>query len=128
MATAQIREQIRSALKKLGPTPPVRIADHINVEIKKASYHMRGMLAAGELKAAGTSMDRRYALPDQKLPGASAKHKPKKDAQPKAQAPLFLPALTEDYRLVVVQDGGHHIFDQEQTQALADLLLTHFEV
>lgn len=137
------KEQILAALKKLGPSSPTAIANSVGAEPSAISYHLRGMLEAKNLKAAGTSNNRIYALPDQDLEGAKSAPPQRlkkskgngKRAQPKPRAlraqpaaPLFLPAITEDWRLVIVQqDGVHAVFTPEQTQAIADLLLTHFE-
>lgn len=134
------KEQILAALKKLGPSSPTTIANTMNAEPGVIGYHLRNLLAAKAVKAAGASNSRVYALPDQDLAGAktaSQRRKAKKAAkraapQPRAPLPrpaaaLFLPAFTEDSRLVIVHDAGHTLYTPEQTQSLADLLLNHFE-
>lgn len=142
MSSEIIRQQILAALKKLGPAAPRAITDEVGVDQSIVSYHLRELVKAKALKASGTTSARVYALPEQKLEatkgapqrrkkskGNGRRAKPKPRA-PRAQptAPLFLPAITEDWRLVIVQqDGVHAVFTPEQTQAIADLLLTHFE-
>ncbi len=135
MSTEEIKDKILAALKKLGPSSPRVIADQAGIDPGKVGYSLGLLLEAKAVKAAGTSNDRRYALPEQKFERAASgsRRKRKSPATRKTPAPratplpLFLPAFTEDYRLVIVQDGGHTIFTPEQTQAIADLLLTHFE-
>lgn len=142
-AVDQLRINILTTLRKLGPSSPRTIVDKVGVEQSIVSYHLRQMVKAKELKAAGTTSSRVYALPDQKIeaaPSAPPQRRKKskgngKRAKPKPRAPrtqpaapLFLPAITEDWRLVIVTDGAPAVFTPEQTQAIADLLLTHFEV
>lgn len=136
------KDQILATLKQLGPSSPTAIANSMHAEASAIGYHLRSMLEAKTVKASGTSNNRVYALPDQKIESAppapprgrkkkgNGKRPKAKPAAPRARpaAPLFLPAITEDWRLVVVQESGHAVFTPEQTQAIADLLLTHFEV
>jgi DNA-binding Lrp family transcriptional regulator len=135
------QEQILAALKKLGPSAPRVIADTTGLDPSVCSYHLLALLKAKALKAAGTSNDRVYALHEQKLqstPSAppqkrkapAKRRKAAKSAQPRATArpSAFLPAMTADLSLVLVNGtAAPQIFNPEQTQAIADLLLNHFE-
>lgn len=139
-----LKEQILAALKKLGPSSPSVIADNIGADPGRVGYYARQMIEAKAIKAAGTSGDRVYALPDQKIEGVRAAppqngKKPRKSGKPQAAKPArkgaaapndsFLPAFTADQRLVLVQDGqSAQVFSVERTSAIADLLLNHFEV
>lgn len=70
MKKNDIAAAIRAALQKLGPSAPRAVLDEIGSTERKVGYHLRKMLAAKELKASGTSMDRIYALRGQRIPGA----------------------------------------------------------
>jgi DNA-binding Lrp family transcriptional regulator len=128
-------EKIITALRKLGPSAPFRIADRIGLTPSACSYRLSKMLKAGALKAGGTSLDRLYALPDQELEGAASapprkgngKPKPAARQKPAAQAGDFLPAMTADMRLVIVNGAAPAVFTSEQTEAIAQVVLQHFE-
>jgi len=138
------KEQILAALKKLGPSSPTAVANSLGAEPSAVGYHLRNMLAAKTIKAAGTTNNRVYALPDQDMQGVKSappqqRKKPAKRgngaragtprARSAAPADSFLPAYTADDRMVIVHQGeAAQIFSAEQTQAIADLLLDHFEV
>lgn len=139
------KQQILAALRKLGPSSPLVIADKIGVAGSACGYHLRAMSAAGELKAQGKSNSRVYALPDQEFPAAGAppqaqKPKKKKKAGKRGKAkkaratltrttaPEFIPGLTADGGLVIVGHADAPLtFNPEHTSKLADLLLAHFE-
>jgi len=135
MSTGDIQEKILTALKKLGPSSPRVIADQVGIDPGKVSYALGRLLKAKTLKAAGTSNDRVYALPEQKLEShrkkknnGKAKDKARAPQPPRTETPLFLPALTEGNGLVLVRAGEEPlIFNPQQTLAIAGLLLTHFE-
>ena len=136
------KEQILAALKKLGPSSPTAIGNTLGAEPSSVGYHLRNMLKDKSVKAAGTSNDRLYALPEQPIEGVKAappqerrkrkKAGNRKGATPsraRAATPLYLPAFTAEQGMVIVQDGqAPQIFSPEQTQAIADLLLIHFEI
>jgi hypothetical protein len=62
-----MQEQILAALKKLGPSSPGQIADHLGTDGTKLGYHFKALLEAGTIKATGSTSTRRLALPDQDL-------------------------------------------------------------
>ena len=131
------KEQILAALKKLGPSSPTAIANSMSAEPSAVGYHLRAMLKDKTLKAAGASNSRVYALPEQKFEAATGappqERKYSKRAKPagtRTAEPvgIFLPAFTADQRLVVLNGVVPQLYSPEQTQAIADLLLQHFEV
>jgi DNA-binding Lrp family transcriptional regulator len=126
-------KQILAALKKLGPSSPTAIGDSVGMEPSAVGYHLRTRLQKGELKAQGTSNNRRYALPEQKFSadtppqkGKPAARKPAAAAKPRP-AGDFIAAITFDHRAVLIEDGTVRVFSPERTQAIADLMLNHFE-
>ena len=64
------------------------------------------------------------AAPTPPQPGKKRKYA--KSARP-AAAVQFIPAIDAENRLVLVNGSAPHIFNPQQTQAIADLLLMHFE-
>ena len=128
------QQLILDTLAKLGPSKPFVIADKTGIEAANVGYHLRQLLNDGQVKASGTSNDRLYALPGQKLEGESAPPQRRKAkngaarARPAAPAAGFLPAFTADQRLVVIEgERAARIFSTDETQKLADLLLQHFD-
>lgn len=135
-------EKILAALKTLGPSSPRALADHLKVDPGKLSYHLRTMLAAKTIQASGTTSGRLYALPGQKIDGATpppsrkkhtkkakGKHRKSRAARQATTAPAaesataFVPAYTADGRLVIVADNTPpQIFSTAQTEAVAQLL------
>lgn len=143
-----LKEQILAALKTLGASSPRALADHLKVEPGKLSYHLRALLAEKSIQASGTTAGRLYALPGQKMDGAAppsgkkrkkkAKGKRRKTAGRTARAPAtapaaegatgFLAAFTADSRMVVLDGAAPpQIFAADKTNAIADLILTHFK-
>jgi len=136
-------EQILAALKTTGPISPGTLADRLEVSKSALDYHLKRMIEAGTVKAAGVTKSRRVALPDQKFDAAEAppqEHKRSKKKKHKGKtrkaraakptpAPRgdFTPAITADLRLVLI-DGTQpaQIFQEEQTTAIAELLFQHF--
>jgi DNA-binding Lrp family transcriptional regulator len=147
-----MQEQILAALKKLGPSSPGQIADHLGTDGTKLGYHFKALLEAGTIKATGSTSTRRLALPDQDLATAlpaqprertkrrKAKHakRPRRakspSARPAARAPRerpapaerFIPAVDKDARLIIVNGGEPHIYSEAQTEAIASLLFQHY--
>lgn len=68
------------------------------------------------------------AVPASPPPGdkRAKKRKYRKAPRPTAAAP-FIPAIDADSRLIIVNGAEPHIFDPQQTEAIATLLATHFE-
>lgn len=140
-----MQEQILAALKKLGPSSPGQVADHLGEASSSIGYHLKRMLDAGTIKAQGATSGRRIALPDQDFgapPSAptkgkkkhrKAKHaKARKAPTPRAQraatpAERFIPTVDAERRLVIVNAGEPLIFNDEQTAAIATLLFTHYD-
>jgi ParB/RepB/Spo0J family partition protein len=86
-----MQDQILAALKKLGPSSPGQIAEHLGTEGTKLSTHFKALLDAGTIKATGVTRGRRLALPDQDLaapapPAARAPEAPQGEAR-QAAAP-----------------------------------------
>lgn len=142
MSTAT-KEQFLAALKKLGPSKPGVIADHLGVEYQNLKRAVREMLAAGEIKAIGKTAGRVLMLPDQKLEDRTgappqrrqkpknrrkAKHARKARTAPAARSTeRFIPTVDIDRRLVIVNGGDPVIFNGEQTLAIAELLFNHYD-
>jgi DNA-binding Lrp family transcriptional regulator len=148
---SDIKEQITAALKKLGPVSPGELADHLGVDNKTIGKYAKPMLEAGTLKAAGATNRRRLALPDQKIdvetPTLPKRRKKKSNgmakrtaAKPRAPKPAppkpapapdgdFIAAVTADSRLVLFIPGAARplVFDDVQTERVAQLMHTHFE-
>jgi DNA-binding Lrp family transcriptional regulator len=147
-----MQEQILAALKKLGPSSPGQIAEHLGTEGTKLSTHFKALLDAGTIKATGVTRGRRLALPDQDLaapappPAARAHQAPQGEARQAAAprqgperaarrssarerpapAERFIPAVDKDARLIIVNGGEPHIFSEAQTEAIASLLFQHY--
>lgn len=138
-------EQVTAALKKLGPSSPVAIANSLQTETHRVAYRLKVMLGEKAVHAAGTGNSRIYGLPDQKLEGAgtppqkrssSKKRKSKRKGsarKTRAESPAtpagdFTTALTADHRLVVI-DGAQpaQIFSAGQTEEIATLICTAFK-
>lgn len=100
MKKSAVRDRIAATLAKIGPSSPLSIADAIGADPRRTSYHLRAMLHTKQLKAAGKSKDRVYALPGQKLAGA--KSIANKDRTQTTSAATPVAALTADRRLVLV--------------------------
>lgn len=137
-------DQITAALKKLGPSSPGALADHLHVEQSALMYHVRKMIGDKALKAAGTTANRRIALPEQEIEtatpqprrapakgkkgkGARKVKKARKARTPRAAEPLFIPTVDVDTNLVLVTVDGVQRFTEQQTLAVATLLAAHFE-
>jgi DNA-binding transcriptional ArsR family regulator len=71
-----MQEQILAALKKLGPSSPGAIADHLETEAGKLSYHFKQLLDAGTMKATGSGRRRQLALADQAFAAAATEAAP----------------------------------------------------
>lgn len=99
---------IIAALNKLGPAAPRAILDEVGGSERKVGYHLRKMLAARALKASGTSMDRIYALPGQRIPGArtSAHVEPRATLGTVMTLHEPLAARTADGRIVLIHADG----------------------
>lgn len=143
------KQDILAGLKKVGPYSPGALAAHLEVEPGALGYHLKKLLDAKELKSAGTTANRRIALPDQQFEDETDERtKPAKPRKPKARrgaadkktrrakarkaprpraAELFLPACDADSRLVIVNGGAVQHFTEEQTAAIATLLAGHYE-
>jgi DNA-binding Lrp family transcriptional regulator len=147
-----MQDQILAALKKLGPSSPGQIAEHLGTEGTKLSTHFKALLDAGTIKATGVTRGRRLALPDQDLAAPAppqprehpkrrkAKHakRPRRakapSARPAARAPRerpapaerFIPTVDKDARLIIVNGGEPHIYSEAQTEAIASLLFQHY--
>jgi DNA-binding transcriptional ArsR family regulator len=143
-----MQEQILAALKKLGPSSPGAIADHLETEAGKLSYHFKQLLDAGTMKATGSGRRRQLALADQAFAAAATeaappqrrkKHKKAKHAKPARRAAArrapraavpaerFIPTVDAERRLVIVNGGEPLIFSDAQTEAIATLLFTHYD-
>jgi hypothetical protein len=143
------KEQITAALKKLGPSKPGEVADHLGADYSSGmKYTVKSMLDAGELKAIGATVSRRIALPDQKFDeagappqerqkpakrkgGRKAKHarKPRSAPAPRtssAAAVRFIPTVDADKRLHIINGSDPVSFSDAQTEAIATLLLQHY--
>lgn len=140
------KDQIIAALKKLGPVSPGELADHLEVEQSALGYHVKKMLDAGELKAAGKTSGRRIALPDQKFEEGDAtpqeQRRPKKKAKRKASAPRRaapaprpavvqtapMAAITTDFRIVIFNDqGAPAVLSEAQSEKVAELCHQFFK-
>lgn len=139
------RDSILAGLKKLGPSSPRVLADHLRQDPSALGNHLRAMKKEGLIKAAGTTINRVYALPDQKFeeapPPKAGKKKAKKGKGKKAKKsaaaprrqkreaePALTVAITADHRLLLVGEGKDpQIFSVEQTSLIADACLSHFE-
>jgi hypothetical protein len=83
-AKATLSLWILAALKKLGPTSPGTLEDHLGASHAGLGRHLKEMLDAGTIKAAGVTKSRRLALPDQDFadkPAPPQRRKPKKHAK-----------------------------------------------
>jgi DNA-binding transcriptional ArsR family regulator len=143
------QDLVLAGLKKIGPCSPGNLADHLEVEPAALGYHLKKLLDANAIKANGRSNARRIALPDQKFDEA-ATPPPQQRKQQKARKPKggrktrqhrtphraaeraqpaerFIPAVDAQQRLVIVNGGEPLVFTDEQTSAIADLLLQHYK-
>jgi DNA-binding Lrp family transcriptional regulator len=125
---------ITAALKKLGPSSPRVIADETGIDPGALGFHLRTMAKAGTLTATGTTMNRVYTLvagaaaPTRATPPQKRSKKARKQKRARTAAvERFIPAIDADARLVIVNGAEPHIFNPEQTSAIAALLLGHFE-
>ena len=140
-----MQEEITAALRQHGPCSRRALTTHVGVVSSTLHRHLSAMLAAGAVKAAGKTIDRRYGLPDQDLAAAAGepppprskgrKHKKRgkaravrRAAAPRHAAPAGRFLATVDARscLVLINGGAPQVFTVEQTQAIATLLLTHY--
>jgi DNA-binding transcriptional ArsR family regulator len=142
------KETVLAALKKLGPCKPGELADYLEVERPVITAHLKPLLDSGEVKATGATMSRRIALADQKFDEASTPTPPQRKQQsrkPKSgrktrqhrtphrsaaraePTERFIPAVDAQQRLVIVNGGEPLVFTDEQTSAIADLLLQHYK-
>jgi hypothetical protein len=147
-----IKETIAAALRKLGPSSPLQISEHLKLDGAKVRHQLRAMLDAKTLKAAGKARGRIYGLPDQDLgktdtgpakkSGKAKGGKKRKAARRKtpqrktrtvrkSRAPKpepFLASITGDHRLVLNGRAAKpEIFTPEQTSHIATLILHNFE-
>lgn len=142
---AVTKEQILAALKKLGPSSPGALADHLEVDQLPGTL-IKQLLDAKELKATGAARGRRIALPDQQFDAADAppqQRKPKagkKRKGPKAKkarkaprartadtpAPRFIPVVDAEKRLHIINGSEPVSFSDAQTEAIATLLFQHY--
>lgn len=136
------KDQITAALRKSGPMLIGALASSLDVDRAALQYHLKGM---PDLKYGGSRIARQVALADQKIEAAEDTppkkrngkarkgHRAKKPAPrptpPKQpDEPEFLPAVTADARLVIL-NGVHRpqIFTPQQTEDIATLLGGRFE-
>jgi DNA-binding Lrp family transcriptional regulator len=144
-----MQEQILAALKKLGPTSPGALEDHLGASHAGLGRHLKEMLDAGTIKAAGVTKSRRLALPDQDFgdkPAPPQRRKPKQHAKrgqrkaakkaparprapyaPQPAAERFIPAVDAASRLIIVNGAEPLIFTDTQTEAIASLLFQHYK-
>lgn len=125
------KDEILAAIKKLGPSSPTQVANSTGMDPSLAGYHLRAMAKAGTLTATGKTTGRLYAIGDGKAATRSTPQKGKKPpkaprAKP-AEAERFIPAIDSDNRLVLVNGSEPLHFTAPQTEAIAALLLQHFE-
>lgn len=136
----QKREQILAALKKLGPSSPTAIANATGISPSLTGYYLRALLKDDQVKAAGTSNDRVYALPDQKLDGTPPQERKQKKGgkrkagkktravRPRTAAETtFLPTVDAERNLVLIDGGSVTRFNDAQSLAIATLLSQHYE-
>ena len=139
---SDIRTQIVELIRKLGPSSPAAVHDKIGGSYEAVKYQLQQLAAAGTLQATGATISRRYALPGQKPADADAppqrrkakkKGKPAQRARPAtAPAPVTEPCIAAvtgaPRRLVVIGAGAApQVYTREQTLAIADTVLDHFE-
>lgn len=98
---------ILAALKKLGPSAPRVLLDELGGSDSKLSYYLRKMRMAKQLKATGRCNARIYALPAQRLRGATsaAERSSKAAPPPEAQPAAVLASKTADGRIVLCFAG-----------------------
>lgn len=140
-------EEITVGLKKIGPTSPGALADHLHVELPALRYHLKKLLDAGTIKAQGTTANRRIAMPDQKFEepnepettkqtlrkpkkGKKAKKRKAAPAKQAARAPAaerFIPTVDADSRLCIINGAEPMFFSEEQTEKIAELLFVHYK-
>lgn len=135
-------QQVLAALKKLGPSKPREIVDHIGADQAAVKKALKELLAAGDVKASGKTTGRIYALPGQEFQAADApqQRKQKKGGKrkagkktrttrprPAAAADAFLPTVDADRNLVLINDAAVTRFNDAQTLAIATLLSQHYE-
>jgi hypothetical protein len=101
------KPSIFAALKKLGPSAPRVLLDEIGGSEKKLAYHLRKLRGTKQLKATGKSAARIYALPAQRLRGATSSPERAINAAPAPHAELEAPlaSKTADGRLVLCFAG-----------------------
>jgi hypothetical protein len=142
-------DQIKAALKKLGPVSPGALYDHLETTAAIAGPVVKDMLAGDELKATGATASRRIALPDQKFedvqsappqqrrkPAGKRKRKGKKAKRasrtPRAAVPSpapaerFVPTVDAEKRLHIINGAAPVSFSEAQTEAIATLLFQHY--
>lgn len=139
-------DDITSALKKIGPCSPGKLAEELGVE-QLPGLVLKQLIEDETIKAAGAARGRRLALPDQKIEDAKGappqkRKKPRKGkkakkprkpqtrrAPPAARsAERFMPMVDVERRLVVINGGAEPlIYTAEQTLAIATLLFNHYE-
>jgi DNA-binding transcriptional ArsR family regulator len=131
-----MQEQILAALKKLGPSSPGHLAEHLGATSAVLKPHFRALLDAGAIKAAGVTKSRRLALPDQDLDGlrdaGRAPPQPRKAKKPKSRKPRHAKRALHPHGRralapVIVNGAEPHIFNEEQTAAIASLLFQHYD-
>lgn len=136
-------EDITSALRKHGAISPGALAQHLGVD-QLPGQLIKTMLEENTIKAAGAARGRRLALPDQEIKGVTdappqprKQRKAKKARKPKkartAQAPRtaapaerFVPTVDSEKRLHIINGAAPLSFNDEQTAAIATLLLQHY--
>jgi DNA-binding Lrp family transcriptional regulator len=141
------KDDILAALKKIGPCAPAALAKQLGAEPSALAYHLKIMLDAGTIKAAGASAARRLALPEQEFGTGSSPTPPQhrrkarkskgKSKHGKARrarktplaspAERFIPTVDAASRLVIVNGAEPLIFDEAQTTAIAALLFQHYK-
>jgi DNA-binding transcriptional ArsR family regulator len=131
-----IRDEILAALKKLGRSAPLVIADTVGGSASKCGYHLRALEQAGAVKAEGRGRARTYALAGgagggrtkKKRKGRKARRAQGTPRQQRQVAAAFIPALTAGGGLLVVGHGAAPLtFTPDQAAAIADLLFQHYE-
>lgn len=137
-------------LKSRGPSSPRAILDSIGGTPRALTALLRKMKAAKQLIAAGTTVNRVYGLPGQRLDIASAtapsrkkrRHAPAKKKRAarkakrhahrarrvrKAQPAPFLTAITAKHEIVVFDGSAPpRVYTPEQSAELADIAFAHF--
>lgn len=140
------RTEVLAYLKTNGPSSPRTLLDKIGGTPRALTVLLRTLKAEKQVIAAGTTVNRVYGLPGQRLDIASdtaparkkRRHAPakkkraaRKDRRVQRRArrekPVdFLPAITAQNEIVVFNGAAVAKYSAEQSRALADLVFANF--